>query len=105
MEFKELSRSEGVEIEVKGKGERKIATFLKEYDSQLTIVLAFLALIIGIATLYFPELRWVRLTLSFLTLIAAIVTFVRVAEGSGSVRVESSAKGRVVDSTPVEGEK
>ena len=85
---------------VENKKARQAVTLLKDYNSELTAILAFSALITGTLTiLILPSLQWIRWTLSLMTFLAATVTtgrYVRVsAHGTGTAT--GSAEATVVE--------
>jgi putative intracellular protease/amidase len=73
-------------IMVENEKEEKAVTLLKDYNSELTAILAFAALFTGTLTILFlPSLQWVRWTFSLITFLAAIVTTGRYVTASARV--------------------
>jgi len=84
-------------VEVYGERLNKIVRFIGKYSRPMTVLFAFLTLLLGVATVFFGveticgfAVEWFRLPMSTITFLAAIATFSRVirlsAQGSGRAK-------------------
>jgi hypothetical protein len=95
-------------IMVENEKARKAVTTLKNYNSELTAILALSALITGTLTiLYLPSLQWLRWTLSLMTFLAATITtgrYVTVTAEATATTTASAEATAVKEETELEKE-
>lgn len=80
-----------LELVIEGERSRRAVSPFKRNDEEATAVLAFFAVLTGILTVFVtPELWILRLSLSILTFLSAILSVTRIVYESGSVTTANS---------------